>query len=420
MKTTCCRICGHGDRLPILDLGDMPLANRFIRPEQHHEPEPRFPLRLVLCAACGAVQLDEVVPRDVLFRDYIYVSGTSDLVHRHAAWLAKYAVDRYGLTTGDLVVEAASNDGSILKAFRWLGLRTLGIEPSSNIADVAREQGIDTVVDYFDERLGRELRSQVGPVKLLLARHVLAHVEDLQGFVAGIEALLAPEGVALIECPHLVPFYEGVEFDTIYHEHLCYFSLAVLQTLFGRHGLVIHDAQPVAIHGGSLVVHVSRPEAGYPISPRLQGILQREENLHLRKMPAWRLFADKVARVRRELPAFLDRLRLEGRTIAGYGAPAKGNTLLCACGIGPDRLAFTVDRSPAKQGLLTPGMHIPVRPPEALLAARPDVCLILAWNFADEIIVQQAAYREAGGTFALPLPIPALLTEEARVWARSA
>jgi novobiocin biosynthesis protein NovU/D-mycarose 3-C-methyltransferase len=418
MTNTHCRICDHGELNLILDLGDMPLANRFLRPDQLDRPEPRYPLRLLLCAGCGAVQLDEVVPRDVLFREYIYVSGTSELVHRHAAWLARSAVDRYGLATGDLVVEAASNDGSILKAFRWLGLRTLGIEPSANVAEMARDQGIDTVIDFLDERLGRDLGEQVGPVRLLLARHVLAHVSDLQGFVAGLERLLAPEGVALIECPHLVPFYENVEFDTIYHEHLCYFSLAVLQTLFARHGLVIHDAQPVAIHGGSLVVHVSRPGAGYPRSPRVEAILRREENLSLRTLPAWHVFADQVATVRRELPAFLDWLRDEGWSIAGYGAPAKGNTLLCACGIGPDRLAFTVDRNEAKQGLLTPGMQIPVRAPEALLEERPDVCLILAWNFAEEIIRQQASFREGGGLFALPLPVPALLTEGVPVWSR--
>lgn len=412
MTSTPCRICEAGDLHPILDLGEQPLANRFLRPDQINEPEPRYPLRLVLCGSCGAVQLDTVVPREMLFRDYIYVSGTSELVHRHAAWLARNTVDRYGLGTGDLVVEAASNDGSILKAFRWHGLRTLGVEPSANVAELAREIGIETVVDFFDERCGRDLREEVGPVKLLLARHVLAHVEDLQGFVAGIERLLAPEGVALIECPHLVPFYERVEFDTIYHEHLCYFSLGVLQTLFARHGLTVHDVQPVAIHGGSLVVHVSRPGAGYPRSPRVETILRREDRLRLRSPEAWGAFAGKVERVRQELPAFLDGLRRGGRSVAGYGAPAKGNTLLSACGIGPDRLAFTVDRSPAKQGLLTPGMRIPVRAPEALLLERPDVCLILAWNFADEIVRQQAAYRARGGTFALPLPVPALMNEE--------
>lgn len=411
MKTTHCRVCDHGELLPILDLGAMPLANRFLRPEQVNEPEPTFPLRLTLCASCGAVQLDEEVPREVLFREYIYQSGTSDLVHRHAAWLAQNAVDRYGLSAGDLVVELASNDGSVLKAFRWLGLRTLGVEPSGNIAEVARDQGIDTRVDFFDARVGGELRQDVGPVRLILARHVLAHVQDLQGFVAGIERLLATDGVALIECPHLVPFYERLEFDTIYHEHLCYFSLGVLQTLFARHGLVVHDAQPVAIHGGSVIVHVSRPEANYPLSPRLQSILRDEENLHLRKLPAWRLFADRVQRLRQELPVFLDQLHHQGRSVAGYGAPAKGNTLLCACGIGPDRLAFTVDRSPMKQGLLTPGSHIPVYAPEALLEEQPDVCLILAWNFADEILQQQSAYRERGGNFALPLPRPVLLDE---------
>jgi len=420
MKTTCCRICGHAELLPILDLGDMPLANRFLRPERADEPEPRFPLRLTLCPWCGGVQLDEEVPREVLFDDYVYVSGTSDAVHRHAAWLAESTTQRYGLGADDLVVEAASNDGTVLKTFRWHGVRTLGVEPAANVAEVAREEGIDTRVAYFDERVGDELAREVGPVKLFVARHVLAHVQDLNGFVAGMAKLLASDGVGIIECPHLVPFYERLEFDTIYHEHLCYFSLGVLRTLFGRHGLHVHDAQPVAMHGGSLVVHVSRPGACHPVSSRVREILEQEEELHLRKMPAWRAFADRVTRVRQEVPAFLDRLRAEGRTVAGYGAPAKGNTLLCACGVGPDRLPFTVDRSPAKQGLLTPGSRIPIRPPEALLAERPDVCLLLAWNFADEIMQQQQAYTDAGGTFALPLPTPTLLDAETPAPARLA
>ena len=409
MNRTVCRLCNSKALERFLDLGTVPLANRFIRPERRAEPEPRYPLRVALCRDCGLVQLDEDVPRETLFRDYIYVSGTSDLLHRHARWLAESLCRRYQLGPRDLVMEAASNDGSVLKAFRQQQVQVLGIEPAANVAAAAREAGIATVVDFFDERLARTLRGQYGPARLFLARHVLAHVADLAGFVAGIKQVLAEDGVAVIEVHHAAALYEQLAFDTIYHEHLCYFSLAALQRLFARFGLVLLDVDVLPIHGGSLLVQVVHEDGPYQFSRRIGVTLEAERVLQLGELNTWQRFARAVAALKEELLAFIDGLRRNGRRLAGYGAPAKGNTLLSYCGIGPERLPYIVDKSPLKQGYLTPGQHIPVYGPEVLLKEQPDVTLILAWNFADEIVAQQAEYRRRGGQFAVPIPYPRIL-----------
>jgi hypothetical protein len=400
----------------VLDLGRTALANRFLRPEQINEPEPFFPLRAVLCADCGLVQLDEEVPREILFKNYVYTSGTSSLVRTHARWLAQTLCQKYGLQPKDLVMEAASNDGTVLKEFRWQGMPVLGIEPAENIAAAALEMGIPTVVEFFDDRLARELRQKYGPARLFLARHVLAHVSDLHGFVRGIKHILADDGVAVIEVPHLAELYRHWEFDTIYHEHLCYFSVAVLRKLMERFGLTIFDVDRVAIHGGSILVHVSHEEA-YPASPRLAEVLTFEEDLRLDQVDAWFQFAGRVSLMKDELHRFLNGIHDRGESLAGYGAAAKANTLLAFCGIGPDRIPFIVDRSPLKQGLLTPGQHIPVHGPNKLFEERPDVTLILAWNFAAEIFEQQAEYRRRGGRLAVPLPAPQFLGDKA--WSKA-
>jgi hypothetical protein len=405
MKITHCRVCQSQRLDPVLDLGRTALANRFLRPDQLGESEPTFPLRVVVCGDCGLVQLDEEVPREILFKDYLYASGTSRSVQAHARWLADSLTRRYSLGSQDLVMEAASNDGTALKEFRWQGLPVLGIEPAENIAATAIECGIPTIADFFDERLGRTLREQYGPAKLFLARHVLAHVSDLHGFVRGIKEVLADDGVAIVEVPHVAELFRHLEFDTIYHEHLCYYSAAVLQTLFRQFGLSIADVDRVPIHGGSLLVHVVH-EGLYSVSPRLVEILSQEDNLQLDQVETWRSFARRVTNVKEELLRFLDGIRARGESLAGYGAAAKANTLLAYCGIGPERLPYIVDQSPLKQGLLTPGHHIPVHSPEMLLEQLPNVTLILAWNFAAEIFERQAHYRRRGGRFAVPLPAP--------------
>ena len=408
MQVRECRICQSRKLNLVLDLGRTALANRFLRPEELGEPEPFFALRAILCGDCGLVQLDEEVPREMLFREYLYASGTSNLVWTHARSLAVNVCRRYGLDAQDLVMEAASNDGTVLKEFRWLGLPVLGIEPAENIAAQAKEHGIPTVVDFFDDRLARDLRRQYGAARLFLARHVLAHVSDLHGFIHGIKCVLADDGVAVIEVPHVAELYRHLEFDTIYHEHLCYFSVAVLRTLMEKFGLTIIDVDRVAIHGGSLLVHIAH-EGRHPVSPRVVEALSQEDNLRLGELETWRGFGRRVAQVKEELLRFVDEIGERGQSLAGYGAAAKANTLLAYCGIGPDRLPYIVDRSPLKQGLLTPGHHIPVHGPELLLDDQPDVTLILAWNFADEIFEQQAEYRRRGGRLAVPIPVPRFL-----------
>jgi SAM-dependent methyltransferase len=418
MKVQQCRLCESKDLHLFLDLGKTALANRFLREADAAsllgrlpEPEPFFPLRVVLCQDCGLVQLDEEVAREILFKNYIYVSGTSAVVRRHAQWLADYLIHKYGVRRQGLVVEAASNDGTLLKEFRWQGLRILGVEPAANVAALAIDQGIPTLMKFFDQELARTIRDTYGPAQLFIARHVLAHVTDLHGFVRGIKEILAPDGVALIEVPHLAELYENLEFDTIYHEHLCYFSLEVLHTLFQRSELTVIDVDRLPIHGGSILVHVGHAAVTREASPRLPMILKEEADLRLRNLETWQAFAHRVGRLKEEMLDFLDDMIRQGKSLAAYGAPAKGNTLLSYCGIGPDRLPFIVDQSPWKQGLLTPGHHIPILAPEMLLRRQPDVTLILAWNFAAEVCQQQAEYRQRGGRFAVPIPGPCFLDE---------
>jgi hypothetical protein len=412
MKRRNCRACDSTALEVFLDLGLAPLANRFLRPDQMGESEPHFPLRVCLCRQCGLVQVDEDVPREVLFGDYIYVTGTSDLVHRHAQWLAETFCRRLSLGPHDLVIEAASNDGSVLKAFRRHSVQVLGIEPAANIAAQAQGDGVPTVVQFFDTRVARDLRNAYGPARLFLARHVLGHVTDLHGFAAGIQTILAEDGVALIEVPHVANLYEQLAFDTIYHEHLCYFSVAVLQTLFARFGLALLDVEQVDIHGGSVLVQVAREDGPYQFSRRVDVALATEKALRLARLETWADFAQRVGRLKRELLEFLDGHLRAGRRLAAYGAAAKGNALLSYCGIGTERLPFLADKARTKQGLLTPGHHIPVLDPAILLEEQPDLTLILAWNFAAEIVEQQAEYRRRGGRFAVPVPRPHVLPAE--------
>jgi hypothetical protein len=404
VRVTQCRICESRELQPFLDLGRTALANSFLHPERLPADEPKFPLRVVLCGRCGLVQIDEEIPPEVLFKDYIYVSGTSDLIYAHAEMLAARFAERCGLKPGELVLEAASNDGTVLKAFQKRGVKTVGIEPAENIAERANRNGVETVCRFFNAATAREVRGRYGPARLILGRHVLAHVADLHGFVRGMHDVLADDGVAAVEVPHLLPFHDHLEYDTVYHEHLCYFSVRVLRTLFERFGMELIDAHEVAIHGGSVLVSAQRRGGPFRVEPSVGRLLEREEQAGLHRLETWQAFARRVGQSKEALVGEIDRLHRAGKSVAGYGAPAKGMTLLAYCGIGPERVPFIVDRSPYKQGLLTPGHHIPVYAPEKLLNEQPDVTLILPWNFADEIVRQQAEYRNRGGKFLLPVP----------------
>ena len=406
---TRCRACSAERLTRFLELGPQPLANANLRSLDEAAGERTYPLDLYFCEGCSLVQLADVIDPEVLFRNYIYVTGTSDTIAGHNRGYARTVVDLLRLRAEDLVVEVASNDGSLLSCFRDLGVRTLGVEPAVNIAAIARERGIDTVNEFFDGRTGAALRAARGPARAVIGNNVLAHVDDTQDFLRGAKALLAGDGLVITEVPYAREMLERLEYDTVYHEHLCYFSVTALLTLCDAVGLCLIRADLVPVHGGSVRIYAGRAEhyGGHGTDVLRMAASEREAGMT--SLGRWRRFGLDVAGQRTALQELLRRLKAEGRTMAGYGAPAKGNTLLNYCRIGTDLVPYTVDRSPLKVGTYTPGMHLPVLPADTLLARQPDYVLILAWNFADEIIRQQDAYRQRGGRFIVPIPMPAII-----------
>ena len=382
----------------------MPLANRFLSAEAVSSTEEVYPLDVFFCEDCYLSQLTEVIPPEILFREYVYVTSTSDLAVRHADWLADSVVSRFSLTDQDLVVEIASNDGCVLKAFNRLGTTTLGVEPARNIAAIAQEQGIDTLCDFFSSQLAKSIEQNRGPAQVIIGRHVLAHVDALRDFVQGISLLLDQKGIVIIEVPYLIDLLEKVEYDTIYHEHVSYFSVGVLSRLFGFSEMEIFDVQEIGIHGGSILIYAQRSGGAYPQEPIVEHLLQKEKTLRLDTREPYLRFAQSAAKSQQTLTKTLCDLKAAGKRIAGYGAAAKGNTLLNACGINTTIVDYLVDKNPLKHNVYTPGTHIPVYPLEKLSHAPPDYMLILAWNFASEIMQQQVRYKEQGGKFIIPVP----------------
>ena len=388
-----------------LSMGPTPLANAFLRSPDEFAGEARYPLDVTFCETCSLVQILDVIDPEVLFRDYIYVTGTSDTMAAHNTAYANALVDSLRLTANDLVVEAGSNDGSLLACFRGHGVRTLGVEPAGNIAALARERGIETLSRFFDAHTAQQARASHGPARAVLANNVLAHVDDPAGFLRGCRSLLAADGLVVIEVPYLGELLARLEYDTIYHEHLSYFSIAALLRVFEAAGLAVVRIDRVPVHGGSLRVYGAAGEERVTHADDVRAAAA-EQAAGLLNFPHYRRFAGEVASHRRRLCALLEKLKAQGKTIAGYGAPAKGNTLLNYCGIGTDLVPYTVDKNPLKVGRFTPGMHLPVLSVSTLAERQPDYVLILAWNFAEEIVAQQQAYRERGGRFIVPLPEP--------------
>jgi SAM-dependent methyltransferase len=400
-----CRCCGATLRETFADLGMTPLANSYIAPAQASQMEPFYPLHALVCSDCRLVQLAEFESPSAIFSEYRYFSSVSDAWLRHAEGYAERMIERLGLTAETPVVEVASNDGYLLQYFARRGIPVLGVDPAANIARAAIARGIPTEVAFFGAETAQRLRHAHPAPALMAANNVLAHVPDLHDFVEGFRILLAPGGVATFEFPHLLRLMEHNEFDTIYHEHFSYLSLLVAERIFARHGLVVFDVEELPTHGGSLRLFVRHAaDATKPVTAAVEALRVLERTAGLDGPEAYRGFAAGVVETKCALLEFLVQARRAGQRVVGYGAPAKGNTLLNYCGIGPELMPFTVDRSPHKQGLLLPGTRIPIRPPEAIAAEKPDYVLILPWNLKDEIAAQMAGIRAWGGRFVVPIP----------------
>ncbi len=388
-----------------MDLGASPLANSYLEPEDLGKVEPFYPLCVYVCDRCFLVQLPEEEKAEAIFSDYAYFSSYSESWLRHAETYAKAVIERFGFGPEHQVIEVASNDGYLLRWFKEREIPVLGIEPARNVAAAAEAAGIPTVVRFFGEATARDLAAQGRRADLLVGNNVLAHVPNLNDFVAGLKVLLAPMGVLTMEFPHLLRLIEEDQFDTIYHEHYSYFSFTTVRKVFASHGLTLFDVEELPTHGGSLRIYARHDEDdSKPIGERVGDLLVREETARLGCLKTYGSFSERVRRVKRDLLRFLIQAKEEGKSVAGYGAAAKGNTLLNYCGVRTDFLDYTVDRSPHKQGRYLPGTRLPIHAPDRLRETRPDYVLILPWNLKDEIMEQMSDVRSWGGRFVVPIP----------------
>jgi len=399
-----CRHCNETLRHTVVDLGVSPLCESFVAPDQLNSMEPFYPLHVRICDNCFLVQLQEYVTPHEIFSEYAYFSSFSSSWVAHAKKYCIEITERLKLGAESLVVEIASNDGYLLQHFGPLGVPVLGVEPAANVARVAQEKGIPTHVGFFGVKLASELAQSHRKADLVVANNVLAHVPDINDFVAGIQALLKPEGIATVEFPHLEKLITLNQFDTIYHEHFSYLSASVVQRIALAHGLKIVDIEELITHGGSLRVYLAHQNSSHRDGRAVGSILDREARMGLQTLQAYGTFADQVKKTKRNLLSFLIDAKNEGKRICGYGAPGKGNTLLNYCGIGTDFLDFTVDRNPYKHGRYTPGTHIPILPVEEIDRTRPDLILILPWNLRDEIVEQMRHVGNWGAKFVVPIP----------------
>jgi 2-polyprenyl-3-methyl-5-hydroxy-6-metoxy-1,4-benzoquinol methylase len=397
-----CRFCGAPLTHAFSDLGMSPIANNFLSEEQLGRMEPFYPLHALVCDRCFLVQLEEFEAPEEIFSDYAYFSSYSTSWLAHCRRYAQMATERFGLSRGSHVVEVASNDGYLLRYFAEQDIPVLGVEPAANVAEVAVEQGIPTVVEFFGEKTAKGL-AEDRQADLLIGNNVLAHVPDLNDFVEGMKVLLAPEGVITMEFPHLERLVEDRQFDTIYHEHFSYFSLLTVRRVFAAHELAILDVEELPTHGGSLRIYACHVGAR-PVSDAVRGVEAREERAGLTNIDTYLAFGELVQQEKRDILESLIGLKNDGNRIAGYGAPAKGNTLLNFCGIGTEFIDFTVDRNPRKQGCFLPGSHIPIRDPEEIERARPDVVFILPWNLREEVMEQLRFISDWGGRFLVRSP----------------
>jgi 2-polyprenyl-3-methyl-5-hydroxy-6-metoxy-1,4-benzoquinol methylase len=400
----CCRSCGAELRVTFADLGASPLANSFLAEDSLNKPEIFYPLRAYVCEVCKLVQLEKFESPEHIFNDYLYFSSYSDSWLKHCEAYVTMMVARFGFGAATQFVEIASNDGYLLQYFGRHGVGVLGVEPAANVAKVAIANGIATEVAFFGAACARDLRTRGLAADGMAANNVLAHVPDINDFVAGIAILLKPEGVATLEFPHLLTLISENQFDTIYHEHFSYLSFMVVTELLARHGLRIFDVQLLPTHGGSLRVFACPSTATFETSEHVSNLLARERVAGLERIETYAQFAKQVIKTKIDVLSFLITAKSEGKIVAGYGAPAKGNTLLNYCGIGPELLAYTVDRSPHKIGRYLPGVRIPIFAPSHIAEKKPDYVLILPWNLKDEIMGTMAHIRTWGGRFVTCIP----------------
>lgn len=397
-----CRFCNEALTTVFADLGMSPLSNAYIRAEDLGKAETFYPLKAYVCGRCFLVQLPAAATPEEIFGDYAYFSSYSETWLAHCEQYAKEMIRRLGLNAQSHVIEIASNDGYLLQFFKAAGVPVLGVEPAANVAQAAMELGIPTVVRFFGAGTAAELPDRAD---LLIGNNVLAHVPDLNDFVEGCRIALAPRGVITMELPHLLRLVEGNQFDTIYHEHFSYFSLRTVIDVFAAHGLTVFDVDELPTHGGSLRIHARHRDVDAPaVTGAVARIVQEEEARGMRTLRYYERFGEAVHTIKRELLGYLIEAKKYGKRIAGYGAPAKGNTLLNYCGIGTDLVDFTVDRNPHKQGLYLPGTRIPILGPDEIARTRPDLVLILPWNLREEVMRQMAEIRTWGGRFMIAIP----------------
>jgi 2-polyprenyl-3-methyl-5-hydroxy-6-metoxy-1,4-benzoquinol methylase len=404
-ESSSCRFCGTPLWDSFADLGMSPVANSYIKPENLRDMEPFYPLHAYVCGNCLLVQLEKFQSPTEIFSDYAYFSSYSESWLQHARDYALDMMERFGIDRSSQVIEIASNDGYLLRNFRDAGVPVLGVEPAANVAEVARQAGIPSVVKFFGVQTAQELVDGGTRADLLIGNNVLAHVPDLNDFVGGMKIVLAPHGIITMEFPHLMRLIEENQFDTIYHEHFSYFSLLTVVRVFAKHGLTIFDIKELPTHGGSLRIYARHQEDdGKAISDAVNDLLEREREFGLAEMETYAAFSEQVRETKRKLLEFLIGAKRAGKSIVSYGAPAKGNTLLNYCGVRADFIDYTVDLSPHKQGLYLPGTRIPIHSPEKIRDTRPDYVLILPWNLKNEIMEQMSHIRQWGGKFVTPIP----------------
>ena len=412
-KRTHCRTCGSQNLKLILDLGQTALVNDFLKPEDVAGYNISLPLRVVLCPDCSLVQLADTVDPRILYSHYAYVTSTSKTMDTHLNKMMTHLLSTALLGAGSKVLEIASNTGVFLKKFQEQGCEVLGIEPAENIADVALATAIPTRKEFFNHATAKKLRAEWGAADLILGRHVFAHIDDLRDLVAGLEAVSHAETLIAFEVPYVVDFFEHTEYDTIYHEHLSYISVTAVEALVRESPFMLSRVDHYPIHGGSILFHLRHRSSKNPPHPSVAQALEKEKQMRLSEPATWEVFARRVAHIRTELPALLRRLKAQGKRIIGYGASAKGNTLLNTCGLGTGELDYIIDNTPFKQNKIAPGSWIPVRPPEMLLTDQPDYALLLAWNFAPEIIKRETEFQKRGGRFIVPIPEPKVVESAA-------